>query len=108
MTLLWTDPIQDPLDPMPYARRVDTNHAQVIDALRRCGWMVWDSSRYGHGFFDAIAIRRGRVVFIEIKDGSKPPSARKLTADEIDVHRDFLTHGATVVVVSSVDQAIAL
>lgn len=88
---------------MAYARRTDGNHSDVIGALRQSGWYVCDTSRLGNGFFDAIAVKHGLVRFIEIKDGSKPPSARKLTKDEAEMHVDFINAGAHVVVLESVE-----
>lgn len=81
--------------------RTDGNHAEIRDALRRHGWLVHDSSRYGSGYFDLTCVKGGRVVFVEVKDGAKPPSARKLTEDEIEIHRRFKAYGAEVVVVET-------
>lgn len=64
------------------AARVDANHGAIRDALRACGWTVLDTSKYGHGFPDLLAVKDGRLEFIEVKDGTKPPSERRLTAEE--------------------------
>lgn len=64
------------------ARRVDANHAEIAKAFRRCGWSVADTSRLGSGFPDLVVARAGRTVLVEVKDGAKPPSKRKLTEDE--------------------------
>lgn len=84
---------------MAYARRTDRNHEWWRTNLRARGWFVCDTSRVGHGFFDLIVAKGGRVAFVEVKDGAKPPSARALTKDEVEVHRDFRAAGAEVVVV---------
>jgi hypothetical protein len=87
------------------ARRVDANHAEVITALRRAGCRVWDTSRVGGGFPDALVAARGnRLVMLEIKDGAKSPSRRKLTPAEADFHRDWSEH---VAIVETVEQALA-
>jgi hypothetical protein len=65
------------------ARRVDRNHGEVIKAFRDLGFSVFDTSRVGEGFGDAVIARNNKTAIVEIKDGSKPPSARKLTADEV-------------------------
>ena len=84
---------------MRTAARVDTNHGEIREALRDLGWYVFDSSGVGHGFFDLICCKGGRVVFVEVKDGSKKPSKRKLTSDEAVIHARFRAAGAEVVLV---------
>jgi hypothetical protein len=61
------------------AKRVDGNHGEVRDHLRAVGWRIYDSSGFGRGFPDFVASRRGFTALVEVKDGSKVPSARKLT-----------------------------
>lgn len=64
------------------ARRVDANHAEIVAAFRQLGYSVADTSRLGNGFPDLVVAKAGRTVLVEVKDGAKPPSARKLTEDE--------------------------
>jgi hypothetical protein len=88
-----------------YARRQDANHGAIRDGLRALGVWVWDTHDVGGGFPDLIACRRDRKVFhlLEVKDGAKPPSARKLTPDEAA----FIDGCPGVVhVVLSLDEAI--
>lgn len=85
------------------ARR-DANHAEIVAALRAAGRLVLDLAAVGHGCPDLLAAWGGGMVLLEIKDGSKPPSARKLTADETAFHTLWGRH---VVVVSSVAEALA-
>ena len=91
-----------------YAKRTDSNHAEILEALASCGWYCLDTSRAGFGAPDCLAVRAGRLIPIEIKDGSKPPSARQLTPAEQDVHDAFAAAGVPVVVVTSVEEALAL
>lgn len=65
-----------------YARRTDDNHAAVVDALRKAGAVVRSLAKVGDGCPDLLVGYRGRTLLLEVKDGSKPPSARRLTADE--------------------------
>lgn len=65
------------------AARKDANHNDIQDAFVRLGWSVADTSRLGDGFPDLVAAKHGETVLVEVKDGSKPPSARKLTDDEL-------------------------
>ena len=93
---------------MAYARRVDATQAAIVDALRKTGWLVYDASRFGGGFPDLVLIKHGRTTFAEVKDGSKPPSAQKLTPAEAELHEEFLRHGAEVVILTSIEQAVRL
>lgn len=64
------------------ARR-DANHAEVREILREEGCEVEDTGDAGNGFPDLVVkTPRGTVILVEIKDGKKPPSARKLTDKE--------------------------
>jgi hypothetical protein len=93
---------------MRRAARQDSNHGAVLAALRQAQWFVLDTSSVGDGFFDAIVAKRGRMLFVEIKDGAKPPSRQRLTDDEVKVHRDFVEAGCEVVVLTSVEQVARL
>lgn len=92
---------------MAYARRVDANHAAILDALKKCGWYVKDTSAVP-AFFDAVVGRAGVVHFLELKDGSKPPSKRALTEAQKELHADFLRAGISVKVLTNVQAAIEL
>jgi hypothetical protein len=90
------------------ARRVDANQPAIVEALRSVGWHVEVTSHAGEGFPDLTAAKGGRVVLIEVKDGRKPPSARKLTDDERKVHAAFKAKGVDVAVVESIEDAVRL
>ena len=62
-----------------YARRLDANHAEIKAAFDKLGCSVVDLSRMGEGCPDLAVGYGGLSMFVEIKDGTKPPSARKLT-----------------------------
>jgi Holliday junction resolvase len=87
------------------AAKVDANQAEIVAALRKIGCKVYVSSSFGQGFPDLIVGCRGRLCLLEIKDGSKPPSARKLTPDQVKFHADWT--GLPLYVVDSVESAIA-
>lgn len=94
---------------MRRAARVDRNQPEVVDALRQAGCRVQPLHMVGKGCPDILVGRNGRLVLMEIKDGEKPPSARKLTADEAawhDLWADVARAGA-LVTVSTVAEALA-
>jgi hypothetical protein len=63
--------------------KVDENQPLIVDCLRRCGCLVLVLSQLGHGVPDLlVGTPRGLLILIEIKDGKKSPSARKLTPDQ--------------------------
>ena len=64
-----------------HPRRKDANHQAILAAFRALGCTVLDISDLPCGA-DAVVGRSGISNVIEIKDGSKPPSARKLTDSE--------------------------
>lgn len=64
---------------MTFARRVDSNHAEIKDAFEYCGCSVFDTSRVPK-FTDLVVGFMGVNVIVEVKskDG-------KLTVDQIDL-----------------------
>ena len=84
---------------------MDANQSAVVAALRAIGCEVFVASHIGKGFPDLMVLppggKRGPLL-MEVKDGSKPPSAQKLTPDQVKFHSYW-----PVVVVNSVDAAIA-
>jgi hypothetical protein len=88
---------------MRRAARIDANQTEIVQALRGVGATVAITSMVGGGFVDIVVGFRGRNYLFEIKDGSKPPSKRKLTPDEQEFHD---TWRGTVFIVNSVDEAL--
>jgi Holliday junction resolvase len=85
--------------------RKDSNHKEIVDALRDMGISVLDTSQLGNGAPDIVIGFRGKSILIEIKDGNKPPSQRKLTKDE-GIFQS--TWKGEYVVVKSLDEVLAL
>ena len=86
--------------------RRDANHRAIVTALRQLpGVTVADTADMGGGFPDIVVGIRGQNIMIEIKDGSKPPSKRKLTSAELAFHRDWT---GQIAVVNSLDEALEL
>jgi len=81
--------------------RTDSNHKQVLEILRRGGWSASSTHRVGFGFPDIVAARAGLTIMVEVKDGAKVPSARKLSKKQV---RFLATWpGQVIVAVSGLD-----
>lgn len=74
----------------------DSNQRDVELALKRVGASVQDLSIVGGGCVDLLVGYRGMSYCLEVKDGAKPPSARKLTDDEFLWHVKWNGHKAVV------------
>lgn len=87
-----------------YAHRRDANHATIRNAFRRlgCGWI--ETADQGGGCPDGIAMHKGRVWLVEIKDPRQPISKRILTIGEQSVHARAASHGVTIHVIETVEQ----
>lgn len=83
--------------------RVDDNQAEIVAALRKIGASVQPLHAVGSGCPDILVGWRGFNTILEIKDGKKPPSARKLTPDQEKWHAAWM---GQVTVVETVEQAI--
>lgn len=67
---------------MRRAARVDENQKEVVDGLRGIGCSVISLAAVGRGCPDLLVGYRARCFLLEVKDGSKPQSQRKLTPDQ--------------------------
>lgn len=85
------------------AAKVDANQSEIVAALRKIGVSVQPLHTVGKGCPDLLIGVRGINLLLEVKDGNKPPSAQKLTSDQVEWHR---TWGGQVEVVNSVEQAL--
>lgn len=83
---------------MRRAAKVDTNHAEVVNALRAAGATVKSTASLGKGFPDLVVGWRNRNWLMEVKT-----ETGKLTADE---SRFFDEWGGMVWLVRSPDDAL--
>lgn len=81
---------------MRRAAKIDANQPDIVLALRQAGASVQPLHAVGGGCPDIAAGFQGKTYFLEIKDGSKPPSARKLTPDQVRWHGKWEGHVAVV------------
>ena len=70
-------------------KRADDNQADIVSDLRRAGCSVCDLHEVGHGCPDLLVTCKGRWLVVEVKDGNKPPSKRKIRDSQRDWHARF-------------------
>ena len=87
------------------AAKVDANQFSIVHALRAMGASVALTHAAGEGFPDLVVGYRGRNLLVEVKDGTLPPSARKLTAPQEKFHDEWRGH---ICVVKNIEEAAAL
>lgn len=92
---------------MKTAARTDANQKEIVTALRKIGCYVLPTHQLKSAF-DLLVAYRGKLFIMEIKDGTKPPSQRRLTPGEMKCKKDVESAGAKYWVIDSVDAAIAL
>ena len=88
---------------MRRAAKIDANQPEIVKALRAVGATVTPTHAAGQGFPDLCVGFRGRNFLLEVKDGSKVPSARRLTKDQVSWHATWEGH---VEVVETTDEAL--
>ncbi len=88
---------------MRFAARTDHNQAEIVAALRHAGALVCSLAGVGQGVPDLLVSAGRGLILLEVKNGAKPPSARKLTSAQ----RCYQAMGWPVTVVTNVDDALA-
>lgn len=89
---------------MRRAAKIDQNQTEIVSALRKIGCTVQHLHAVGDGCPDLLVGAYGITLLLEIKDGRKPPSARRLTEDQIKWHGAWT--GGPVAIVTDVEGAI--
>ena len=93
---------------MRRAARTDENQRAIVDAFRKFGAHVSLMHRIGGGFPDLHICPRNqpdKPFLVEVKDGAKRPSERKLNDRQIDFHADY---PGRIEIVTSVDDVARL
>lgn len=86
------------------AAKVDGNHREIVAALQAAGCSVQSLAMVGGGVPDLLVYRPGLGhLLIEVKDGAKSPSRRKLTEAQERWHAAWK---GPVHVVTDVDSAL--
>lgn len=68
---------------------MDANQSTIVRELRQAGCSVAVTSNLGDGFPDLVVGWRGVNYLFEIKDGTLPPSGRKLTKEELEFRKTW-------------------
>ena len=87
------------------AAKIDDNQNDLVELIRAMGVSVAITSAAHDGFTDLVIGFGGVTVLVEVKDGAKEPSRRKLTPPQKIFHGSF--KGA-ITVIESEQQAIEL
>ena len=88
------------------AARIDAHHEQVVSALRAAGASVQSLAGVGKGVPDLLVGFQGKTLLMEVKDGRKTPSERRLTDDQIRWHGAW--NGGPLAIVDGVDAALRM
>ena len=101
-----------------YAARTDANHAEVREALRRAGFVVYDTYAAGRGFPDLTVsftahcptpasptARIPYTVLLEVKDGAKRDGKRQLKPDQ---RKFFRAWAGAAAIVYTPEEAVSL
>jgi len=89
---------------MRQAAKTDRNQTEIVDALRKFGATVQSLAAVGKGTPDLLVGFEGETYLMEVKDGKKPPSGRKLTPDQEVWHGNWT--GGSLEVVNDVETAL--
>lgn len=89
---------------MRRAAKIDRNQPAIVQALRDIGTSVQSLGAVGKGCPDLLCFREPvGYTLLEVKDGDKVPSQRKLNADQVKFHAEWK---GPIHVVESVNDAI--
>ena len=86
------------------AARIDANQTAIVSALRAAGATVQSLASVGKGCPDLLVGFQNRTILMEVKDGAKPPSERKLTPPQLTWHAAW--EGGTLSVVDGPEAAL--
>lgn len=89
---------------MRRAAKIDANQEQVVQVLRAAGATVQSLAAVGKGVPDLLVGFQGQTVLLEVKDGKKSPSQRKLTEDQLAWHGAW--RGGALAVVDGPEAAL--
>lgn len=88
---------------MRRAAKVDDNQEEIVKALRAVGATVQTLAAVGKGVPDLLVGYQGKTILVEVKDGKKSPSERRLTEDQLKWHGAW--NGGPLAIVTDVEGA---
>ena len=89
---------------MSFGNRTDANHAKIRARFRELCPVVIDCSQIGMGFADLLVVTQdNELTLVEVKDGSKKLSARRLTKMQKKVAAQLCGHFVVVTSVPDVE-----
>jgi len=90
---------------MRYSARRDDNESIIVETLRKAGAYVRIVTM-GDGVPDLLVGYKGYTLLLEVKDGNKVPSARKLTKAEQKFFDEWT--GGLLAIIESPEDALAI
>lgn len=87
------------------ANKLDSNQPSIVRGLRACGFTVQPLNKIKDGCPDILVGAQRKNFLFEIKDPSRPPSARKLTEDEYLWH---LHWKGQIHIITTVQEAVEI
>jgi len=89
------------------AARRDAGEKQIVEALEAAGCLVDRLNDPGVPDLAVYHWASRRFLWLELKDGRKPPSRRKLKPKQVTFHQRWAFTGV-VFVVNSAEEALAI
>lgn len=89
---------------MRRAAKIDDNQHEIVGTFRALGYSVKSLAQLGEGTPDLLLGKNTLNFLVEVKDGAKSPSQRKLTDDQIKFHGAW---EGSIAIIESIDDVIA-
>jgi len=87
-------------------KKTDANHKEIMDGCRMVPSLsVFSTHMVGKGFPDIVIGYKGINYLVEIKDGKKMKSQKKLTDDEIKFHGSW---NGQIIVAENLDDILRM
>jgi Holliday junction resolvase len=91
---------------MRRASRIDANQDQIVNVLRAYGATVQSLATVGNGCPDLLVGYQGKTLLMEIKDGNKMPSKKKLNDLQTNWHANW--RGGALALVDNPESALRM